>query len=570
MSKASALARHVSVKNTPPTEKVLGKDQVKNSAGGYVFKVDDFSRLDRFLILGSEGGTYYVGEKKLTKDNAQCVLRCLKQDAKRTIDAIVSISDSGRAPKNTPAIFALALSASLGDEAARKLAYQAMPSVLRIPTHLFQFIAVCKELRGWGSSFKKAVSSWYGSKNIGELAYHLVKYQSRDGWSNRDVMRLAHPKTEDPARDAVYRWAVTGKTGLGDRVVSRKASGKPDWVSHYPAVVDLPRIIEAFEEAKTAGESTIVRLIREDRLPRECVPTHYLNSVPVWEALLESMPLTAMIRNLGKMTSIGLIKMLSEAEKLVTGKLGDIEYLKKSRVHPISILMALKQYSKGHGDKGSLSWNPSAKVVDALDAAFYLAFGNVEPANKKTLIGVDISGSMDSPIAGTGLTCREAAGAIAMVASRTEPECAAIGFATTIKHLDLGKYRRLENACAYMRSLPMGGTDCSLPVKFAMHERLAVDTFVTLTDNETWASGDPYPGGYTGSSRWISGNPSGHCFQWLKKYRDQTGIAARNIVAAFTATDFTIADPSDPLSLDVVGLDAALPQLITDFSAGRV
>jgi 60 kDa SS-A/Ro ribonucleoprotein len=36
-----------------------------------------------------------------------------------------------------------------------------------------------------------------------------------------------------------------------------------------------------------------------------------------------------------------------------------------------------------------------------------------------------------------------------------------------------------------------------------------------------------------------------------------------------TATEFSIADPSDAGMLDVVGFDTATPQLITDFSAGK-
>jgi hypothetical protein len=37
-------------------------EQVENSAGGYVWAVDDWKRLERFLILGSESGTYYISQ----------------------------------------------------------------------------------------------------------------------------------------------------------------------------------------------------------------------------------------------------------------------------------------------------------------------------------------------------------------------------------------------------------------------------------------------------------------------------------------------------------------------------
>jgi 60 kDa SS-A/Ro ribonucleoprotein len=35
-----------------------------------------------------------------------------------------------------------------------------------------------------------------------------------------------------------------------------------------------------------------------------------------------------------------------------------------------------------------------------------------------------------------------------------------------------------------------------------------------------------------------------------------------------TATGFSIADPSDPGMLDVVGFDAAAPQVMADFARG--
>ncbi|MCL2767556.1 MAG: hypothetical protein FWE49_02360 [Synergistaceae bacterium] len=38
-------------------EPAFGKNMVKNNAGGYVFQVSPETRLDRFLILGTESGS---------------------------------------------------------------------------------------------------------------------------------------------------------------------------------------------------------------------------------------------------------------------------------------------------------------------------------------------------------------------------------------------------------------------------------------------------------------------------------------------------------------------------------
>ena len=82
-------------------------------------------------------------------------------------------------------------------------------------------------------------------------------------------------------------------------------------------------------------------------------------------------------------------------------------------------------------------------------------------------------------------------------------------------------------------------------------KKIDIDTFVIYTDNETWAGRI-------------------HPFEALNAYRQQTGISARQVVVGMTATRFTIADPSDPGSLDIVGFDTATPNLISDFSRGDI
>ena len=110
-------SRHIDRSATPQTEKVFGKNQVANNAGGFVFEIDDFKRLDRFLIIGADT-TYYNSQQKLTIDNAEVVkkLAASYDTGTKAVDRIVEISDSGRAPKNDPAIFALAIISSYGED----------------------------------------------------------------------------------------------------------------------------------------------------------------------------------------------------------------------------------------------------------------------------------------------------------------------------------------------------------------------------------------------------------------------------------------------------------------------
>ena len=193
---------------TPQSQPIPGSTQVRNSAGGYSWEVDDWTRFDRFLILGAEGGTYYIGE--LVKQNHDALVRCIESDSVRAVNRIVEISDSGRAPKNDPTIFAMALVATHGNAEGKALAFQNLNKVCRIGTHLFHFAEYVNALRGWGRGLRNAVGRWYVSREADDLAHQAVKYQQRDGWSHADLIRLAHPKAPSPQHDAVFRWMLAG------------------------------------------------------------------------------------------------------------------------------------------------------------------------------------------------------------------------------------------------------------------------------------------------------------------------------------------------------------------------
>jgi 60 kDa SS-A/Ro ribonucleoprotein len=546
---------------TPQSQPIPGSTQVRNSNNGYSWQVDDWTRLDRFLILGAEGGTYYIGERELVKQNHDALIRCIKQDGIRAVDRIVEISEAGRAPKNDPAIFALALVATHGDVPAKAHAFANLGKVCRIGTHLFHFAEYVNAMRGWGRGLRNAVGRWYVDRGADDLAHQAVKYQQRDGWSHADLLRLAHPKAPTVQHDAVFRWMLAGADSLGEREVKRKVRGE-DRVATYAAVGELPKFIEAFERVKsTSNVVEIVKLIDQFDLPREAIPTQWLNETAVWEALLERMPMTAMIRNLGKMTSLGLLAPFSDAKRLIVRKLRDEAALKRARIHPLAVLVAQKIYAQGHGDKGALKWSPVSAVVDALDEAFYATFQNVEPCGKPVLLALDVSGSMaQSFIAGSGISAREASTAMALITAATEPEHEIIAFSAAagghggkwgggesgITRVNLSPRIRLADVIKRVEAIPMGGTDCALPMLWAARNKLSVSGFITYTDSEKWA-GNIHPA------------------QALRQYRSEFAGDAKAVVVGMTSNGFTLADPNDRGMMDVVGFDTTAPAVIADF-----
>jgi len=538
--------QYFSTKHTPQSEAIPGSKQVQNSAGGYSFELDDWKRFDRFLILGADGGTYYVSERKLTIDNAEIVVKLLASDGVKVVDRIVAVSQSGRAPKNDAAIFALAMAAKLGDEATRRAAYAAMPKVCRIGTHLMHFAEYAQAFGGWGRGMRKAVAGWFNDKPAVELAHQLIKYQARDGWSNRDLLRLAHPRAASPEHDRLFSWVTKGELTAG--VVASDES------------YALLENVEALKKAESLQRA--VKIVRDAKLPREAVPTQWLTEAAMWDALLPHMPMTAMLRNVATMTRVGLLRSGSNATKLVTAQLRDGARLRKARVHPLGVLAALNTYRKGRGVKGSGTWEPVAAVIDALDDAFYKSFGAVTPSGKRMLLALDVSGSMTTgTVAGiAGLTPREASAAMALVTAATEREHEFIGFSAAaggfggqwgggepgITRLAISPRQRIDDVVKTIEKVPMGGTDCALPMIWAQKQRIDVDTFVVYTDNETWAG-------------------AVHPAQALRDYRNARGIPAKLVVVGMTSTGFSIADPTDAGMLDVVGFDTSTPAVIADF-----
>ncbi len=551
-------SQHFSQARTPQSQPIPGRDMAQNEAGGYAFTLDKWKRLDRFLILGTESGSYYVGERDLTVQNANGVLNCINEDGKRVVTQAVDVSKNGRAYKNNAAQFVLAMVMTFGEKDTREAAYRALPEICRIPTHLFGLLNDLKELKPnmWSAGLRRAVSRWYNDKPIDKLAYQMVKYRQRDGWTHRDVLRLAHPKPPDPRYNALYGWAIRGD----------KSKEEYD----EPGLLDGQDLIGAYEVARVAeSEKEIASLVTDSGLPWEALDTKWLASPAVWEALLPKLPITALIRNLARMTRSGLLAPMSKAAQFAVDQVTDQELLKKGRIHPLQVLAALVTYAGGesaftgrsdvgrhmghHDDVQVRTWEPVSQIIDALNDAFYLTFDNLEPTGKRFLLAIDTSGSMTwDPVSGIpNLYPRTAAAAMAMVVANTEQKYHVVSYATKPRAMSISPKQRLNDVLDIIDGLETGGTDCAAPMLYALYHKIEIDTFVNLTDNQTWQG-------------------STHPMQALQEYRREINPEAKLIVVGMTGEAFSVADPNDEGSLDVVGCDTGTPRLIADFAAGRI
>jgi len=521
-----------SVTATPQTEKAA-KGQKKNHAGGYAFVIGDFERIKRFLIMGSESSFYQSGAK-LALENAKTIQKVAQsgdaEQVRALFDLIEEISVGGRAAKQQPALFALALAiASTPDRHLKSYGYSKVASVARTASTLFQFAGYLNQFQRFGMGARKAISRWYEGRDLDALAYQLVKYQAREGWSNDDLISLSHPtrSKEDPEFSRLIDWTL-GKA---------------------KDIEALPKIVQGFERAKGAESDKIPSLIREYGLSWEMVPSEALNRRETWEALLDTkgaLPLGALIRNLPKLTRTRVIQELGGRTQEIVDRLTDQDALVKARIHPLNLLVALKTYAEGEG-RGGRDFTPVRRIVDALDTAFYKAFKAVEPTSKRWFLALDVSGSMGwGNISGMPITPREASAALSLVTAATEKESYIAGFSHTMVPIDISANMTLDEVQRRISRIPMGGTDCALPMLHALEKGIKADVFVIYTDSETWAG-------------------RVHPHEALERYRKATGINAKLIVVGMTATRFSIANPNDPGMLDIAGFDTAAPGLMAEF-----
>jgi 60 kDa SS-A/Ro ribonucleoprotein len=534
----------------------------RNNAGGGCFVVDDKQRVLRYLILGTEKGTYYVSPVEHSADNYESLLRLMETG--QGVDAvkiIEEVSVSGRASKQTPTMTALAICCILGDKETKTAANKAVQKVCRIPTHFFEWIDKCEQVArtmkddkstGWGKAHRKAVHNWYHNHKGGSakaLAYSVSKYPKRGGWSHLDCLRLSHSIPSTSGHAVVYAYIVKGL----DKAKEIANSDSSDVVNFLTAVEEVKEMGKPGVTNIDSLIPRVIELIREHGLVREHLPTIFLNSISIWTTLLENMPIGALIRSLSKLTSIGVISEKTLETQIIVERLNNQELLHKGRIHPIAVLQAERNYRSGRGEKGSLTWKPVNAVSDALDKAFELSFASVVPANKRFLLGIDVSGSMTwGNVCGGSLNPHEASAAMAVVTMRTEPQCTAMMFSDTFTPLPITKETSLEDAIRCTQHSSFGATDCALPMTYAMEKNMEVDVFVVYTDSETYY-----------------GNV--HPCEALRRYRSRMGIPdAKLIVVGMVSNGFTIADPSDPGMLDVVGFDSSAPSAMSNFAAGNL
>jgi 60 kDa SS-A/Ro ribonucleoprotein len=541
---------------TAQIQRILGRtDQLRNNAGGYVFAKDLFTKVEDFLVLGTTGGTYYITEDRLTVDNAGWLIQAIQADGTRVVQLITEVSTARppRAPKNRAAVFALAMVFSCGDPAAVQAAKAAFARVVRTTDHLSMFFGYAKQVHGKaagqgtslvsGRALRSALASWFLAGEVDAIAWKACKARQRvtpagETFALRDALRIAHPKADTAERRALLGW-LAGKVADGEARSQVQA-------------------VDAFLSAQAVTtEAAAIAIATERKVPWEFLPSALLASPTVWEALIPHLGVTALLRNLARLTRLGVLGPFAPANEAVAARLRSAEALRNGRIHPMDVFLALRVYLSGQSQPDRRAerhtWTPVAEISDALEEAYEQSSGHVQPSGKRMLVAVDSSGSMSGAwgrnqltLGGSPLgTPYEIGCAMAAILKRIEGgNVHVIDVDTQVHPSRITTSTRVREIGSWRPS--GGGTDLSLPFTHATQRKLKVDGFALFTDGETWAGRQ-------------------HASQALAAYRRKYNPGARVVLASMVAVGHSIAEPEDAGVLNIAGMDAALPMVATEF-----
>jgi len=395
-----------------------------------------------------------------------------------------------------------------------------------------------------------------------ETVANLTRKYSR-AQSDFDFTKLVIFAREVADRPVAASAVETATATATSTATTETATATTEEKIHESPVVSVARFLKALiqlSNEKITPDAALATMTTVRRVQREHLPTHLMSSPAIWAHLLKDMGMTALIRNLGKLSNIGVA---ASRRQEIVAMLGNEKQIRDSKLHPFAILVAMKVYSKGAGELGSMTWSVDSYIVTALSNAFVMSFGNIPRTGKRIMIALDVSGSMTMAFcAGSStVSCREGSVAMAMATVLAErDEQGRIGdnthvysFTTTFKNVKhaFTKPGLTLNDAIRGTDDTFGGTDCAMPMKHATDNSIPIDAFIVYTDSETYA-------------------PTVHPQVALELYRKKMGIDAKLIVVGMASNCLTIADPKDKNTLNLSGFDTSTPTVMSMFINGEL
>ncbi len=277
-----------------------------------------------------------------------------------------------------------------------------------------------------------------------------------------DVIEITHPEPKAPWQSALFKYLLDQRHGRG--VADPEVLAK---LAEYEKALALTG--DAFKEAFTAD------FVRESELTWETASSRYGKlDARFWEAMIPNMGIFALVRNLRNFDQVGIS---DEAVATVKAKITDAENIAKGRMFPIRFL-------------GAWAATNSMRWGEPLETALNLSLSNVPGLKGRTLILVDISGSMtQSRLSDKSELTREAGACVFGAALAVRAENAdLVAFETDSRPVPFHKSQSILRLVEDIKRKPneQGGTNTlqALDRWFKDHDRVIIITDEQAT---SWA-----------------------------------------------------------------------------------
>lgn len=412
------------------------------------------------LLTNTVSGTFYASQSELLSETLQLHAQMASTDTDFMARALVYARSEGL--MRLQPIVGLAYLAKADLDKFRKVFRQ----IIRTPGDLSDFVEIVRggvAPGGMGRAIKSTVGDWMN----GMSEYHAIKYGTGgQGYSLRDVLRVAHPKPETDKADSIFLW-------LTDR---------EKWLASDEKRA-LATQIDAFERLKrldvAEGQAAAREVISNGRLPYEVVTGVVKPDVATWEELMRQMPYMALLRHLNTLQRAEVLKNKDNA-RYVADRLTNVEALKGARVLPFRLFTAYQMFTA----VDPAEWLVNEALADAMDAAFV----NMPDLGGTICIAPDVSGSMSGRISGKSKTRYiDIAGIFSGALLKASPTALVLPFETRVVDVKLNARDTLMTTAETLARIGGGGTAVSAPISHLLDKKIKVDTFIGITDNIEWA-----------------------------------------------------------------------------------
>jgi 60 kDa SS-A/Ro ribonucleoprotein len=441
-------------------KRLLPRADARNEEGAAAYQLPIKHALAQLAATGCFNGTFYAQ----ADDQLATLQGLVNQVDDNVFLAKLAVYSRERAfLKDMPAALLLVLSKR--DRDLFRKVFGRVVDNGRVLRTLFQMVRSGQFGRkSLSYALQRAFQHWLNESSVSRL---LAASIGNDP-SLRDILRLARPTPSDNARRALFGW-------LTNKDVAKWAPASMD---------DLPaelRLLDAYRKTESADEQASI--LAGARLRWDLLADAARGST-AWKAIARQMGPQALRMNLNTLLRHDVLKDRGMVD-FVAAKIADAEEIRSSRQFPYQYLAAYLNADD----------RLPQKIKAALCDATEIACGNVPELPGPVVIGLDVSGSMQSAVTGhrgrgatSKVRCVDVAALFAAAFLRRNPDSVVIPFDDKTYHAQVDPQDSILSLSARLAKYGGGGTNCSLPLAEATgtfgNRRFA--GCVLVSDMESW------------------------------------------------------------------------------------